>query len=288
MDFQGIRALVTGGSSGIGLALARQLAAEGAHVWILARDDERLSRAAETIRAARASADQRVETISVDVADAGAVQAALTPLTAQDLLPDLLINCAGAAHPGYAEELGLDIYHWMMDVNYFGTVHVTQALLPAMVQRGSGHIAFVSSMAGYLGVFGYAAYGASKFAVKGYSDTLREEMRSKGIDISIAYPPDTRTPQYDYENKFKPPETQALSGNVPPMEADAVAEGILKGIARHRYAIVLGSEGKLAYWLSWLLGNPLYVLMDFYVARARAEARKAARAGAASADSGGE
>jgi 3-dehydrosphinganine reductase len=288
MDFHGSRALITGGSSGIGLALAKQLAAQGAHVWILARHTDKLADAVESIKSQRVSADQTVEALVADVTDADAIQQTLAPLTAQDHLPDLVINSAGVAHPGYAEELDLDIFHWMMDVNYFGTVHVTQTLLPAMVRRGSGHIVNISSIAGYLGVFGYSAYGASKYAVKGYSDTLRVELKPKGIDLTIVYPPDTHTPQYEYENQFKPPESRALAGHVPPREPEDVAEAILKGVKRRRYAILLGFEGTLSYWLSGLLGNPLYMLMDFYVSRALAAVRKAERAGKPLSDSSGE
>jgi 3-dehydrosphinganine reductase len=274
MDFHGIRALITGGSSGIGLALSQQLAAEGANVLILARDRDRLTQAAESIRASRASANQTVETLSADVADLEWVQEALAPLTTPDRLPDLLINSAGAAHPGYAEELGLDIFHWMADVNYYGTVHVTQTLLRPMVQRGSGKIVNIASVAGFLAVYGYTAYGASKFAVRGYSDALRAEMKPKGIDVSIVYPPDTQTPQLEYENQFKPAETKALAGNVDAMSPEEVAAAILKGVQRKRYAIIPGMEGKLLYWLSGALGTSLYPLMDWMVSRAQAQAAK--------------
>ncbi len=276
MDFQNIRALITGGSSGIGLALARQLAAQGAHVWILARDPEKLAQAVETIRAERASSNQTADALAVDVTDLHAVQQGLAPFEAPDRLPDLIINSAGAAHPGYAESLEMDIFHWMMDVNYFGTVHVTQALLPSMVRRGSGHIVNISSIAGFLAVFGYTAYGASKFAVRGYSDALRAEMRPKGINVSIVYPPDTQTPQLDYENQFKPAETRALAGNVHAVTPEVVASAILGGVRRRRYVIAPGMEGKLLYWLSGALGTGLYPLMDWMVSRARAQAARLA------------
>lgn len=276
MNFRDVRALVTGGSSGIGLALARQLAAQGAHTWILARDPEKLAQAVETIRAERASSNQTADAIAVDVTDLHAVRQALANFEAPDSLPDLLINSAGVAHPGYAESLETDIFHWMMDVNYYGTVHVTQTLLPGMVRRGSGHIVNIASVAGFLAVFGYTAYGASKFAIRGYSDALRAEMKPKGVRVSIVYPPDTRTPQLDYENQFKPPETRALAGNVDAMEPGVVASAILKGVRRKHYVIIPGFEGKLLYWLSGALGTSLYPLMDWMVSRARVQAARLA------------
>ena len=286
MEFRNVRALVTGGSSGIGLAIANRLAAGGAHVTILARDKGRLADAVQAIRQSSASDAQSVESLSADVADFGSVQQALDPLLEQGHLPDLLVNSAGVAHPGYAEALSMDIFHWMMDVNYYGTIHVTQTLLPAMVERGSGHIVNISSIAGFMAVYGYTAYGASKFAVRGYSDALRAEMKPKGIHVSIVYPPDTQTPQLDYENQFKPPETRALAGNVHAVDPDEVATAVLKGVQRGRYVIIPGMEGKLLYWLSGVLGTGLYPLMDWMVSRARSQAAKMPSAPKASAEEG--
>lgn len=274
MTFDGKRALITGGSSGIGLALAKHLAADGAHVTILARQPEQLKQAVDELEKARVATGQAIEAVAADVSDLAAVTAALQPMLGGGRLPDLLINSAGVAHPGYAQELDIKIFHWMMDVNYFGTVHVTQTLLPRMLNRGSGHIVNISSVAGFMAVFGYTAYGASKFAVRGYSDALRAELKGTGVDVSIVYPPDTQTPQLDYENQFKPAETVALEGDPKPLSAEAVAAEILKGIARRRYAIIPGFEGKLFYWLSGALGTGLYPVMDFMIARARASARK--------------
>jgi len=274
MDFCETRALVTGGSSGIGLAIACRLAAAGAHVTILARHPDRLAEAVQTIRQARVSDEQSVDSLASDVADLGSVQGALGALLEQDHLPDLVINSAGVAHPGYAEALEMDIFHWMMDVNYYGTIHVTQTLLPGMVQRGSGHIVNISSIAGFMAVFGYSAYGASKFAIRGYTDALRAEMKPKGIKVSIVYPPDTQTPQLDYENQYKPPETRALAGNVHAVDPDVVAAAVLKGVRSGRYVIIPGMEGKLLYWLSGALGTGFYPLMDWMVSRARAQAAK--------------
>lgn len=286
MEFRNVRALITGGSSGIGLALSRQLAAAGADIWILSRHTDRLAAAVKAIQSSRVSETQKVEALAADVSDLESVQRALTPLTDLDHLPQLLINSAGVAHPGYAESLDTDIFHWMMDVNYFGTVHVTQTLLPPMVRRGSGHIVNIASIAGFLAVFGYTAYGASKFAVRGYSDALRAEMKPKGIDVSIVYPPDTQTPQLDYENQYKPAETRALAGNVDAMSPDAVASAILAGVRRKRYAIIPGMEGKLLYWLSGALGTSLYPLMDWMVARARSQSARSANALSTSGEEG--
>ena len=269
MDFRSRVALVTGGSSGIGLAVARQLAARGAHVWLSRGDRAKLDSALADVEARRIQPDQRCGVVVADVADAAQASAAVAEVTAQAGTPDLVINSAGITYPGYFQDIDLAIFHQIMDINYYGTLHVIKAVIPAMLARGSGHIVNVSSLAGLIGVFGYSAYGASKFAVRGLSDVLRSELKPLGIGVSVVYPPDTDTPQLAYENQFKPYETKALAGNANVMSADAVATEILRGVSRGRYVIIPGSEGKLLFGLSGLLGTGVYPIIDLMVSRAQ-------------------
>jgi 3-dehydrosphinganine reductase len=262
-------ALVTGGSSGIGLAIARLLAQQGAHVWMVARRQELLEAALKEVEAARLDPAQHCGIYSTDVSDSSQAIAAVEHVRAQVGLPDLLVNAAGITHPGYVQDLSLEIFRAMMDVNYFGTVYIIKAALPGMIQRGSGHIINISSMAGFIGAFGYSAYGASKYAVRGFSDVLRSELKLLGLRVSIVFPPDTDTPQLAYEQPFKPPETKALSGNAKVMTPEAVARITLQQAARGRYTILPGSDASLFYWLIGHLGNTVYPVMDWMIARAR-------------------
>ncbi len=264
-SFQDRLVLITGGSSGIGLALAHKLAAQGGRVWLLARRRKAL----EEALAGLDGASGRCGMLVADVADWKQVQAAAKRLEREDGPPDLVINSAGVTHPGYVQDIPLEIFRQMMDINYMGTVHVVKALLPGMIARGAGQIVNICSAAGFLGVFGYTAYGASKYAVRGFSDTLRAEVKPLGIRVSIAFPPDTDTPQLAYENQFKPPETRALAGNAGVLSAEQVAEAILRGVERGRYVILPGFENKMLYRLSGLLGNAVYPLMDWMIAGAR-------------------
>ncbi|HNT23988.1 MAG TPA: SDR family oxidoreductase [Anaerolineales bacterium] len=242
-------ALVTGGSSGIGLAVARLLAERGMDVWLLARRAELLQSALADLASLRQSPGQRFDALSVDVTDATQTAAAVAKIEKIGI-PDLVINCAGVARPGYVQELELDVFRQMMEVNYFGTLHTVKAVLPGMLMRGSGYLVNIASLAGLVGVFGYTAYGASKFAVRGFSDALRAELKLHGIGVSLAYPADTDTPQLAYENQFKPPETKAVSGGSGLMTTEAFAKILLRGITRGQYMILPNFEGKLLYWLS--------------------------------------
>lgn len=258
-------AIISGGSSGIGLATAKFLAAEGLNVWIVARTEERLNGALTQINQVRKTPDQVCGALSADVSDWEQALDVVIEVESNAGHPDLLINSAGVTHPGYIQELGLDIFRWMMDVNYFGTVNMIRAAMPAMISRGSGYIVNISSAAGFIGVFGYSAYSASKYAIRGLSDVMRAELKPHGVGISIVFPSDTDTPQYAYEEKIKPPETKFIGGMANLKDPKEVAKSILKGISKGDYLIFPSFDVKLIYKLSNLLGGGVYPIMDMLV-----------------------
>ncbi|RLC89812.1 MAG: short-chain dehydrogenase [Chloroflexi bacterium] len=270
MDFCSQHAIITGGSSGIGRATARLLARRGANVSLIARRQELLDETVTELESQRQSPAQRFQARSADVTDWEQTQAAIAALTADGLPPDILVNAAGFAHPGYVEELPLEIFHQTMDVDFFGTLHPIKAVLPAMMERRSGHIVNFSSVAGFLGVFGYTAYGAAKFAVRGFSDVLRQEMKPHGIHVSVIFPPDTDTPQLHYENQFKPLETRRIAGAAQALKADQVAQALVRGIERRQAYILPSLDTKLYF----LLSNGPTGLFRWYFNRVIAGARR--------------
>lgn len=262
-------ALITGGSSGIGLALAKKLVVEGTDVCLLARDLEKLQAAKQSLNELIVREGQQVQILSADVSNYESLTNTLEEWTGDFGVPDLVVNSAGVVYPGYFQALAIDTFKWQMDINYFGTLHVLKCLIPGMIERGSGTIVNISSVAGFIGTFGYSGYGASKYAVRGLSDVLRAELKPLGIQVSCVFPPDTQTPQLDFDNQKKPFETKFLAKNNTVLTSEQVATAILKGIRKGRYVIIPGFDGKLIYFLIHLLGNLSYPIMDLIIRKAQ-------------------
>jgi len=239
MRVEGTHAVVTGGSQGIGLEVARLLAERGARVTIVARDPARLDAALVHVDSVDAGA------VAADVTDAAAFGAALDGAVAERGPCDLLVAAAGAAHPGYFEDLDVDVFRAQMELDYFGTLHAIRAVLPAMLERGAGGLVGVSSAAALVGVFGYGAYAPAKYAVRGLMETLDAEYAVRGIYVACAFPPDTLTPGFERENEIKPPETVAVSATIAPKPAAAVATAIVRGIERGRRVITADPQTAL-------------------------------------------
>ncbi len=268
-------ALVTGGSSGIGLALALRLVRDGGDVVLLARNPERLATAKAQLEAERIEPGQRVAAVSCDVANWEQTREALERVITEQGLPDLVVCSAGQVVPGTFEQLELDVFRRQMDVNYFGTLHVLKVLTPRMVRRGSGALVNVCSVAGGLGLFGYTAYSPSKFAVAGLTESLQSELADTGLTVTLVMPPDTDTPLLTAENRIRPPVTAALAAGLPPLKADVVARYVLRGAARGQALVLPGRLSALTYCtlqaLGPLKGRLLKEVTRHYVRREREE-----------------
>lgn len=260
--------LITGGSSGIGLAFARLLAAEGARLSLVARDPLKLSAAHASLRSAFPSAPAPF-TAPADVADEAAVVSAVRAAEAVHGPVDLLVASAGVARPGRFAELPAEVFRRAMDVNYFGALHAVRAVVPAMIARRSGRVVLISSGAGLVGLFGYTAYAPSKFALRGFAESLRAELKPAGVGVTIVYPPDTDTPQLAEENLTKPAETRALTAAGGLWSADAVARATLAGIRRGAFCVTPGLPLTLLSWFHSPLAPLLRWSFDRTAARAR-------------------
>lgn len=260
-------ALITGGSSGIGLAIARQLADQGVNLTLVARGEDRLAAACKAVQQACQYPDQQVLTLSADVSQRPQAEWAVKEAIAQLGAPRWLITCAGMARPGYFQDIPIEIFEYTMAVNYFGTLYCIRAALPAMAQKGQGQVVIVSSGAGLVGLYGYSAYGASKFALQGLAESLRAELKPMGLGVSIAYPPDTDTPQLVEENKTKPPATKEMTAAAKVWSAEDVAKVVLQGVHRGQFAITPGTEITVLHRLHSLAAPLLNRYFDGIVAR---------------------
>lgn len=266
-EFDGAQVYVVGGSLGIGLAVAERVAALGADVTIFARRREPLEQAAATVHAACRRPTQSVVWRQLDVADHEQVTATMNALVAERGSPDVLINCAGRAYPRRFEEVSYAQFAETMLVNVHGCWNTVQALLPHMKAKRSGYIVNTSSLAGLIGVFGYTDYCASKFALVGFSEALRGELKPHGITVSVLCPPDTDTPGLASENLTKPEETRAIAASAKVLSAAAVADALLRGMARRRFLIVPGRDGRLGVLAKRFVPGVVHWVMDRTVAR---------------------
>jgi short-subunit dehydrogenase len=190
-EFTGGTAVVTGAASGIGEALAEQLATRGSGLVLLDRDADRLAAVADRIRAAHPSL--AVDTAVVDLADDAATTRVAAELAAAHPGVTLLVNNAGVALGGRFDQVTADEFDWVLSINFRAVVTLTRAFLPVLKTHRGAHLVNVSSVFGIVAPPGQAAYAASKFAVRGFSEALRHELAENGIAVTVVHPGGIKT-----------------------------------------------------------------------------------------------
>lgn len=274
---------ITGGSTGLGLALATEYALAGVgQITLLGRSQVKLKSAKASIlsswKEAHVSSSTSpmspiILTAAADVTDYEAMKKAIQDTTV-DCPISHLICCAGVAEPGYFSSLSLDSFRHQMDVNYFGAVYAIKAALPHMIHTASSskssrtstvpppHIVLISSGCGYIGFIGYTAYSASKFALRGFAEALRNELLLIPIDVSIYYPGNMDTPGFVTEERTKPTECKTIEGGSALVSATTAARVLIAGLTYRSFAIT----NDVGISLLRLLGNGMAprqsVLMD--------------------------
>jgi 3-dehydrosphinganine reductase len=254
--YEGRLAFITGGSEGIGLAIAEEMTRAGAAVVIFSRDSRKHSAALARLEPLRKNPEQRIGALICDVSDYASLEHQLSAAFTTYGIPDFLINNAGFARPDYLEDLPIEEIRRMMDVNYLGAVYAIKLTLSHLMKRRNGHIVNVSSMAGLLGLFGYTGYCASKYALVGFSESLRRELQPFGIRVSVLCPPNTRTPGFRLENRTKPAEVLKVEEKVQTVTPEAVARALIKVLPRNPSIFLPTQDGRWAWraarWMPWL------------------------------------
>jgi short-subunit dehydrogenase len=239
---------IVGGSSGIGLALARVYVRAGDNVILLARNASKLEQAVHECLALAVDAKQLVAASPLDITAYHQLQAGMDAVVAEHGLPDRLILSAGVATNKTFLGTSREEFDWVMDVNFAGSREAARSVLPGMLARGSGQIAFISSSAGLVGLFGYSAYSASKFAVTGFVQALRQELIGTGVSINLVCPPEVATPMIAAEAATALPQTRFLKGLVGTLAPDVAASKIARGLRRNRPVVVPGIRASIVLW----------------------------------------
>jgi len=236
---EGLAALVTGASSGIGRALALRLARDGARVALVARRAAELEALAAEIRRKGGEAVP----IPGDVSDRSAAERISAQAARLLGRVDMLFNNAGYGGHRPFLEWDLDDLERMMRVNYLGSVYLTRLLLPQMVERQSGWVVFVASVAGRIGTPEESAYAATKFAVVGLAEALSIEVEDSGVHVLTVCPGVVRTPFFDPEGLARLPPV-ARRGIVEP---DELVDAIFEALARGRHELTFPRSLAVGY-----------------------------------------
>jgi NAD(P)-dependent dehydrogenase (short-subunit alcohol dehydrogenase family) len=265
-------ALVTGGASGIGAALGRELARRGALVVLADRDEEGVR--AEAGRIAAAGGD--AEPVTLDVRDAAAVEALVAGVFARHGRLDHLFNNAGIGVGGEARHLTLDVWRDAVEVNLMGVVHGVQAAWPRMIEQGFGHVVNTASAAAFGSGAMTAPYTATKAAVVGLSRALRVEGARHGVRASVVCPGVVRTAilenggRYGRLSQVDAGEIAAMWERLRPMNADAFARRTLDDVARNRAVIVHPAWWRALRFLNGVAPSLLDTLSRLALARFQA------------------
>lgn len=245
--FSGKTVIICGGSKGIGKAVAIQLAKNGCNVLIIARNKEILEKAAIEVSKSKLNNQQFVESFDCDTTDFDKLKIFFDDFVANKGVPDFLINNVGYAKPLYIEQHTISDFKNNMEVNYFGQLYPTLALLPHFTKAKKGHIANTSSALGFMGIMGYASYCPSKYAIVGLSEVMRHELKPYNINVSVLYPPDTSTEGFEEENKTKPEECKIISEGGGLLSAEKVADVFIKGIIKKTFDILPGETSFMKF-----------------------------------------
>jgi 3-dehydrosphinganine reductase len=233
--------IITGGSSGIGLAIAKKFSQFPCQIALLARDKKKLEKAKEVLSSAHA----QIKIFVLDVSRREEVEEVFGKIIKSLGQIDILINNAGISTYDFFAQTSVAELEYVMQVNYFGALYCTKAAWPWLKSSSSGYVVFTASIAGYMGLIGFSSYSPSKFAMVGLAESLRMEGVNDNIHVMILFPPDTKTPMLEEEKELALPQSLALSKNAKVVEPDEVADRLLQGMRKKHFEVFCNAESKL-------------------------------------------
>ena len=254
MDFADKRVWLTGASGGIGAALAEVLAGRGARLVLSARRRDVLGE----VRA-RCPQPERHAVVPLDLADSDSLEAAAEEVRTERGAVDVLVNNGGISQFSFAEETDLSVDRRLMEVNYFGAVTLTKAVLPGMLRQGRGHVVVTSSLLGKMGIPTRSSYAASKHALHGFFDALRAEVAGRGVRVTLACPGyvDTRVSANALTGSGEPRGVMDAvhAGGMAPADC---ARRIADAVEAEKKEVLMGAPQKYVVWLRRLLPSALF------------------------------
>lgn len=247
-------ALITGSGQGIGRELALALAREGCHIVVNDRDQDKAVETVEEVRKQRV----RAHSIIADVSQQSQAEAMCREAVKKMGRVDILVNNAALSKTGRIEDLTLPEWKEILEVNLWAHIYTTRALLPHMIQRGSGHFVHIASGGGLFSAGFLLPYGVSKFGVVGYAEALAAQVRSQGIDVTIICPGWTRTRVFDSYlvagSEYTRETLHKWAARMKPlcMKPERMAKKIVKAIRRRRFFVVTHWDVKVGVFLRML------------------------------------
>ena len=247
---------ITGAGSGIGKATALLLAAQGCHLSLSDIDEAAVMAVAQSCR----QAGVRVGATRLDVADRDAVYAWADAVAKEHGQIHVIINNAGVALGATVEDMSYEDFEWLMNINFWGVVYGTKAFLPHLKTAGEGHVGNISSVFGLIGVPTQSAYNAAKFAVKGFTESLREELAIEGapIGVTCVHPGGIKTniaanARMTQSSGFTGPGAKREMEKAFMTTPEAAAETIVRAIRRNQRRLLIGPDARVIDLISRLL-----------------------------------
>ena len=250
--------VITGAGSGIGRALALNLARKGS---LLALSDVDEAGLAETVDLVKGAGAREVRSDRLDVADRAAFEAYAEAVVAQFGRVNVVVNNAGVALAGDLVDLAWDDIEWILGINLDGVLHGTKAFLPHLIASGEGHVVNLSSLFGLVSMPGQSIYNATKYAVRGMSEALREEMLIAGhpVGVTVVHPGGIKT-AIARNSRVSAKEDQAATAKLfdeklAKMTPERAAEIIVRGIEKNQARVLVGLDAHALHWFAKRSGS---------------------------------